>query len=98
MATTTSRPQRTALPLTASLAVDRERLQRMSSMRPVERDAAARRGEFSLGEMLAWASRAPNEVELVNGEFWFIAERLADNEVPPARRVAPARPTRRSAR
>lgn len=80
--TTTSRPQRTALPLTASLAVQRERCDRMWSMRPADRDAAARRGEFSLGEMLQWASRRPTEVELVNGEFWFIAENLADNEVP----------------
>jgi hypothetical protein len=96
MATTTARPQRTAVPHTSSLAVDRERLQRMWSMRPVDRDAAARRGEFSLGEMLAWARRAPDEIELVNGEFWFIAEQLADTETPLERALAAGRP--RSAR
>ena len=79
--TTTAGPQRTALPLTASLAVNPERLQRMWSMRPADRDAAARRGEFSLGEMLKWAAREPSTVELVHGEFWFIAETLADHDV-----------------
>ena len=87
MATITRPRQRTALPLSASLAVDRERVERMWSMPPAERDAAARRGELSLGEMLQWASRRPSEIELVNGEFWFIAERLADNEAPAGRRA-----------
>ena len=80
MAPSTRQAQRTALPLTASLAVDPERLQRMWSMRPADRDAAARRGEFSLGEMLKWAAGEPSTVELVHGEFWFIAETLADHE------------------
>jgi hypothetical protein len=66
-------------------------------MRPVDRDAAARRGEFSLGELLAWARRAPHEVELVNGEFWFLAAHLADNE-PPSRPAAPPAPARRRRR
>jgi len=78
--TTITRPQRAALPLTASLAVNPERLQRMWAMRPADRDAAARRGEFSLGEMLKWAAGKPSTVELVDGEFWFIAENLADHE------------------
>jgi len=78
--TTITRPQRAALPLTASLAVSPERLQRMWAMRPADRDAAARRGEFSLGEMLKWAAGEPSTVELVDGEFWFIAENLADHE------------------
>ena len=87
--TTANTTARAALPRTASLTVDAERLQRMWAMRPVERDAAARRGEFSLGELLAWASRTPHEVELVNGEFWFLAVHLADNEGAPPSPSAP---------
>lgn len=81
MTTRRTQPQqRTALPRTASLTVDPERLQRMWNMRPAERDAAARRGEFSLGEMLKWAAAEPSTVQRIHGEFWFIAERLADHE------------------
>ncbi|MGI8730185.1 MAG: hypothetical protein ACR2LK_09390 [Solirubrobacteraceae bacterium] len=76
----TTKP-RTAIPLTASLQIDSERLQRMWAMRPADRQAAARRGELSLGEMCAWASRHPSEVQRVHGEFWFIAEYLVDHEV-----------------
>jgi hypothetical protein len=50
----------------------------MWSMTPDEREAAARRGEFSLGELCQWASRAPREIEIVDGEFWFITARMAD--------------------
>ena len=35
-------------------------------------------GQFTLGEMLQWANRRPSEVELVDGEFWFITAHLAD--------------------
>ena len=80
MARHTGQPQRTPLPLTASLTIDPERLQRMRSMRPADRHAAARRGEFSLGEMLEWAASEPSTVQTVHGEFWFIAENLADHE------------------
>ena len=80
MKPTARQAQRTALPLTASLTVNPERLQRMWSMCPADRDAAARRGEFSLGEMIEWASAEPSTVELVHGEFWFLAEQLADHE------------------
>jgi len=44
MTTVTTTRQRTGLALSASLAVDRERVERMWSMRPADRDAAARRG------------------------------------------------------
>lgn len=71
---------RTAIPLTASLLVDPQRLVRMWRLDPAERDAAARRGELSLGEMLTWAARRPHEVELVHGEFFFLAARMADYE------------------
>jgi hypothetical protein len=39
---------------------------------------AAHDGRFTLGEMLRRASRRPTEVELVDGEFWFITAHLAD--------------------
>ena len=62
------------------LTTDAERLQRMWAMTPAQRVQAARDGQLSLGEMQRWAARAPNEVPLVNGEFFFIAALLADNE------------------
>ena len=46
-------------------------------MAPAERVQAAEQGQLSLGEMLAWARRAPSEVPVVDGEFFFIA-RLAE--------------------
>jgi hypothetical protein len=62
------------------LAVDVERLERMWAMTPAQRLQAAQRGQLSLGEMLRWGSRAPREVPLVNGEFFFITALLADHE------------------
>ncbi len=56
----------------ASLRIDSDRLARMWAMTPEERVRAARQGRLSLGEMLRWAARRPSEVELVDGEFWFI--------------------------
>ena len=44
----------------------------MWQMTAAQRVEAARQGQFTLGEMLRWASRRPSEVELVDGEFWFI--------------------------
>jgi hypothetical protein len=70
--------QRAAIPATASLRVDPERIERMWAMRAADRIQAAHEGRFTLGEMLQWASRRPNEVELVDGEFWFITAYLAD--------------------
>jgi hypothetical protein len=76
-----SSQQRAAIPATASLRVDPERIERMWSMRPAERIRAAHEGRFTLGEMLRWASRHPAEVGLVDGEFWFITAYLADAAV-----------------
>ena len=76
----TGAPPRTPLPAVASLRVDPERLQRMWALKPAERLAAARRGQFTLGEMLRWAARRPQEVPLVAGEFFFIAALSADSE------------------
>lgn len=35
-------------------------------------------GDLTLQECSKWASRAPHEVPLVNGEFAYITARLAD--------------------
>ena len=76
----TDAPARTAIPAVASLAVDPERLARMWALSPAERVAAAQRGQFTLGEMLRWAARAPaGEVPLIDGEFFFITALTADN-------------------
>ena len=50
----------------------------MWAMTPEERVRAARQGRLSLGEMLRWAARRPSEIELVDGEFWFITALSAD--------------------
>jgi hypothetical protein len=69
-------------PYDGRLTVDRERIERMWGMGLAARLLAARRGDFTLGELLKWASRAPHEVPLVNGEFAFIALLTADAERP----------------
>jgi phytoene dehydrogenase-like protein len=63
----------------ASLTIDPERLERMSAMTPAQRRQAADRGQLSLGEMLRWAARHPDEVPLVDGEFSFMTGLLADS-------------------
>jgi hypothetical protein len=85
--TTAPSSERRSLPLTASLVVDPERLARMWAMSRAERVAAAQQGQLSLGEMLRWAARAPQEVPTVNGprlngpgEFFFITAYSADAE------------------
>jgi hypothetical protein len=63
----------------ASLIIDHERLERMWAMTPAQRRQAADRGQLSLGEMLRWAVRHPDEVPLVDDEFFFITGLLADS-------------------
>lgn len=63
----------------ASLTIDPERLERMWAMTPAQRRQAADRGQLSLGEMLRWAARHPDEVPLVDDEFFFITGLLADS-------------------
>jgi len=72
--------QRAAIPATASLRVDPERIERMWAMRPADRIQAAHEGRFTLGEMLRWASRFPTEPPVVDGEFFFITAFSADAE------------------
>jgi hypothetical protein len=43
-----------------------------------ERVALMRRGELTLQVCCAWAARAPHELPLLDGEFEFIAARMAD--------------------
>jgi hypothetical protein len=74
----TGAPARTPIPAVASLKVDDERLERMWALSRSERVAAAQRGQFTLGEMLRWASRRPDEVPLVDGDFFFITALSAD--------------------
>ena len=72
---------RQAIPRVASLDAKPERIDAMWAMRREERIAAAKRGEFTLGEMLQWAARRPHEVPIVDGEFFFIAALSADRPV-----------------
>jgi hypothetical protein len=74
----TATATRQALPKVASLTTSDERLERIWKMSRQQRLAAAQRGELTLGEMLRWAARRPNEVPLVDGEFFFITAVSAD--------------------
>ena len=71
---------RRGIPLTASVQVDAQRLERMWSLSAAEREAAARRGEFSLGEMCQWAARCPDEVQILpGGDYWFMAPYMPEH-------------------
>jgi hypothetical protein len=56
-------------------AEQRETLWRMS---PAERVAAMYRGDLNLVQCLAWAARYPEQVPVLNGEWWFIAVRMPE--------------------
>ena len=77
----TATEMRTPIPAVASLKVSPERIERMWRMTAKQRVEAAERGQFTLGEMLQWASRRPAEVALVENEFWFITAFSADDDV-----------------
>jgi hypothetical protein len=72
---TRARRRRTDLPPTARLDTFLARLKRMSKE---ERVRAARYGAFTPWERSVWASRFPEQVPLLNGEFEWIALGLAD--------------------
>ena len=60
--------------LLTRMGVDRDaRLEALWRMTPNERIAAMRRGELSMEQCCAWASRYPRQVPLINGEWEFIA-------------------------
>jgi len=67
-----TQPARAQIPGVASLKTDPERLARMWAMTPAQRLQAAQTGRLTLAEMLAWARRAPNEIPVVDGEWFFI--------------------------
>jgi hypothetical protein len=90
MPTNHSSDQDSWAPYDGRLTVDPERIERMWGMTPAARLLAARRGDFTLGELLKWASRASHEVPLVNGEFAFIALLTADAERPATAAARPA--------
>ena len=64
---------RQPIPGVASLRVNPERIERMWQMTAQQRVEAAQQGQFTLGEMLRWASRRPSEAPLVDGELFFIS-------------------------
>ena len=72
---------RQPIPGVASLRVNPERIERMWKMTARQRVEAAQQGQFTLGEMLRWAARAPaGEIPLVAGEWFFISCFTADCE------------------
>lgn len=54
------------------------RLRALWTMTPAQRVAAMYRGELTYQQLAAWAGARPEEVPLLNGEFWFIAIHSAD--------------------
>ncbi len=44
----------------------------MWAMIPAQRRHPAQTGRLTLGEMLAWARRAPDEIPVVDAEWFFI--------------------------
>jgi hypothetical protein len=77
----------TCAPYSHSLEVDPERITRLEAMTAPERVHAARTGQLTLGELLRWAAHHPQEVPLVNGEFFFIAQFMPDAEPSEALRT-----------
>ena len=69
---------RQPIPGVASLRVNPERIERMWEMTAQQRVEAAQQGQFTLGEMLRWASRRPSEPPVVDGEWFFITALSAD--------------------
>ena len=63
---------RQPIPGVASLRVNPERIERIWQMTAQQRVEAAQQGQFTLGEMLRWASRRPSEPPVVDGEWFFI--------------------------
>jgi hypothetical protein len=59
-------------------ATFQERMAVLYRMSAAERRAVAQRGELTYAEACKWAARYPREVELVDGEFWFIAQRTPE--------------------
>jgi hypothetical protein len=54
------------------LAEREARLRRLRLMTPAQRVVSMRRGELSLEQCAAWATRHPEQVPLVDGEFEYL--------------------------
>lgn len=52
--------------------------QGLTALAPEARAIRYKRGELARTDLSIWAARFPDEVPLVNGEFAWIASRLAD--------------------
>ena len=72
--------RREAISARNSLRVSQPRLKRFLALPPGERIARALQWQINLGEMLAWAARYPSEPPLIDGEWFFITQDLADDE------------------
>ena len=57
----------------ARLERKRQHLAPLWEMTAEQRIAAMRRGELTMTQLFAWASRYPDQVPLIDGEFVFIA-------------------------
>jgi len=57
----------------ASLDRQRDHMAPVWAMSVAQRIAAMRRGELTLTQLTRWASRYPEQVPTINGEFEFIA-------------------------
>jgi hypothetical protein len=64
--------------LGGELAARRERRATLRRLGRHGRLAAYRRGEFDFQACCLWASRYPDEVPLLNGEFEFIARTMPE--------------------
>jgi hypothetical protein len=64
--------------LQAQTTAQRERREVLRRLGRAGRLAAYRRGEFDLDTCCLWASRYPDEVPLLNGEFEFIAAKMPE--------------------
>ena len=74
-----------------------EAKRRLWAMTADERQAAMHAGTLSLRLCFQWANHAPDEVPLLNGEFWFIAIKtpeVADAAEPSATTRRKDRPCR----
>jgi hypothetical protein len=69
--------RRSALPRLPGASFQ-ERMSALYRLSPDERRTAARCGELTYAEACKWAARYPHEVELIDGEFWFIAQRTPE--------------------
>src|SRR4029077_6004718 len=65
-------------------ATHAEELRALWAMTPAERRASMYRRELTQRQLYAWAGARPDEVPLLEGEFWFIAERTPEVAEAPA--------------